>query len=155
MITAVDSNILFDLLIPDPTFDPPSERSLRESSQGGEVVISEPVYAEVAGHFADRRALDEFLVGLGIRRQPSSTAALDLAGRAWREYAAHRPRPIVCPRCGAAQDIRCPQCGTSIQTRQHLVADFIIGAHALVHADRLLTRDRGYYRSYFPQLVLA
>ncbi len=155
MITAVDTNVLLDVLIPGAPHGEESERALAEAVGAGALLISEPVYAELAVHFPDRADLDRFLADTGIRLEPSGGEALHRAGSAWREYLRRRPPTLACPQCGVAQELRCDRCGASIQPRQHVVADFVIGAHALVQADTLLTRDRGYYATYFPELTLG
>lgn len=155
MITAVDTNILLDVLVPGEIHGDESERNLGEAVGAGPVMISEPVFAELAAHFADRLELDRFLEDTGLRVESSAREALYQAGQAWSAYLRRRPTNLACPQCGARQEVRCSRCGTTIQPRQHVVADFMIGAHAQVHADRLLTRDRGYYSSYFPDLTLA
>jgi predicted nucleic acid-binding protein len=154
MITAVDTNILLDVLIPDARHGDESERALAEALRWGAVLISDPVYAELAVHFPEKEKLDRFLADTGLRLEASNAAALYRTGRAWSEYIRRRPA-LACPQCGAKQEIHCDNCGASVQPRQHVVADFIIGAHALVHVDQLLTRDRGYYATYFPELTLG
>jgi predicted nucleic acid-binding protein len=154
MITAVDTNVLLDVLIPDAPHGDESERALAEALRAGAVVISDTVYAELAVHFPEQEKLDRFLADTGLRLESSNADALYRAGRAWSEYLRRRPA-LTCPQCGATQDLHCNECVASIQPRQHVVADFIIGAHALVQADQLLTRDRGYYATYFPELTLG
>ncbi len=154
MITAVDTNILLDVLIPDAPHGDESEGALAEALRAGAVVISDPAYAELAVHFPKQEKLDRFLADTGLRLELSNADALDRAGTAWSEYLRRRPAP-ACPQCGARPKLHCDQCGASIQPRHHVVADFMIGAHAVVQADQLLTRDRGYYATYFPELTLG
>jgi predicted nucleic acid-binding protein len=155
MITAVDTNIFLDILIPGSRHGDASEESLTGSLEAGSVIISEAVYAELAAHFSTREKMDRFLQETDIHPWPSGADALYLAGKTWREYLQRRPDSVVCPSCGTRQDFRCISCGSPFLPRQHVVADFLIGAHARIHADRLLTRDRGYYRTYFPGLRLV
>jgi predicted nucleic acid-binding protein len=144
--------VLLDVLIPGAREAEASEQLLVESARLGALVLSEPVYAELAAHFPTAADLDEFLRRTGIRLERSDPGALYSAGEAWRAYRARRPSGIICPGCGHGQAARCTRCGRDLAPRQHVVADFLIGAHALLHANRLLTRDRGYYATYFPEL---
>jgi len=155
MITAVDTNVLLDILIPDAPHGDISEESLTGALEAGKVIISETVYSELAAHFSMREQINSFLKETGIFLYTSSVDALYLAGRTWREYLRRRTYSSVCPSCGTVQQFHCIDCGAAFLSRQHVIADFQIGAHALTHADRLLTRDRGYYHTYFPELQLT
>ena len=154
MITAVDTNILLDLLIPDATYGDVAERALAEAAQEGAVVLCEVVYAELAAHFPSRGELDAFVLETRLRLEPSGQDALYRAGQAWAAYARRRASTPTCPRCGASTNPLCFNCGHPVLVRRHVLADFLIGAHAEVHADRLVTRDRGYFATYFPELRL-
>jgi len=155
MTSAVDTNILFDLLRPGSPFLRSSRSAVQRASQEGVLVISEPVYAELASFFSTSGGLDEFLDDVGVTLLRSTRAILHTAGVAWRQYSTRRLEGLNCRSCGRTGPVPCPACGAQLQGRQHLVADFLIGAHASALAGRLLTRDKGYYKTYFPQLELA
>lgn len=155
MITALDTNVLLDVLIPDARFADASQRQLDAALHAGGLVVCEIVYAELAVHFPSQAALDAFLADTRIRRDASHPESLAQAAVAWGRYAKRRGKDVQCPRCGQRQSVTCPACGTQLAPRQHILSDFLIGGHALVQADRLLTRDRGYYEAYFPELDLC
>jgi len=154
VITAADTNVLLDVLFHDPAHEQPSEAALRQAAAEGGIVISDVVYAELSAGFADASVLDQFLNESGIQLITPLRAALHQAGRAWLTYARASQAGILCVDCGSSSRPNCRKCGSRLRGKQHLLADFLIGGHAMMHADRLLTRDRRHFKKYFPGLTL-
>lgn len=152
MITAIDTNILLDILIPDEAFMLSSKRLLDKYAEMGQLIISEIVYTELASQFHSEKTLKDFLSDTCIKLIYLDEKALYLAGERWRNYAANRKNKLSCPRCGRDAPIICHSCKNIISFRQHIISDFIIGAHAITHAQMLLSRDRGFYKTYFKDL---
>lgn len=129
MLTAVDSSVLLDVLTDAPHADS-SERELRKAASEGGLIICECVLAEIRPALATRTDIEEFLTDWQLRFVPSSRESALLAGETFATYLRRRGR------------------------EHRIMADFLIGAHAKVHADRLLARDRGYLRDYFSSLKM-
>jgi len=128
VITAVDTNVLLDVFGADPRFSTASAAALRRCLREGALIASEVVWAETATVFGDARRFQEAMDKLPVSFSPMTQEAALRAAQAWRRYRANGG------------------------PRVRIAADFLIGAHALVTADRLLTRDQGFYRQYFSGL---
>ena len=155
MIVAVDTNIFLDILIPDEDHFISSKRMLDEYVKRGQLIVCEIVYAELASQFSSEPDLRTFLSDTGIKLIQSSEKTAYLAGERWKEYSKNKKQRLQCSQCGKTVTIHCPQCERPLTFKQHIISDFIIGAHALTHAELFLTRNRGFYRSYFKDLRIA
>lgn len=129
MITAVDTSVILDILTDDPSWAEASQQALTQAAREGSLILCETVLAEIIPCLQGDE-INELLDNWGLCFMPSSKAAAEDAGRMYARYLQRK---------GPAKRV---------------IADFLVGAHALHHADRLLARDRGYFRDYFKQLTL-
>jgi predicted nucleic acid-binding protein len=130
MITALDTSVLLDVLVNDPKHADRSEALLFQVYQQGSLIISPAVYAELVPQARNRDELDGWLRQVRIQVVPFTADHAYTAGVAHMAYR---------------------QAGGK---RQRILADFLIGSHAFHEADRLVTRDRGFYRRYFSGLTI-
>jgi len=152
MINSVDTNILLDILIPNAAQVQSSLRCLSTIDPNDELIISEVVFAELGSQFKSFISLTKFIRETGIKLVLSNENSLFEAGRAWKKYSEHKKNTVFCPACSKKQTLSCGSCHELISLRQHILSDFLIGAHAKIQAERLITRDRGFYRTYFKDL---
>ena len=126
----IDSNVLLDIMTEDPQWVSWSAVALEAAADTSRLVINPIIYAEVSVRYSRIEDLEAALPAGVIDREAVPYAAAFLAAKAFRAY---RLRGGV---------------------KRSPLPDFFIGAHAAVAGYRLLTRDTGRYRSYFPTLSM-
>ena len=127
MITAVDTSVLIAITKAEPGAHEWTNL-LAQAQADGDLVVCDVVAAEFFALLMDRVKFERTFTGLGIAFSPTLLDSAQLAGRLFRQY-----RRLGGP-------------------REHLVPDFLIGAHAQRQADQIAAIDRGYLRRYFPRL---
>jgi hypothetical protein len=137
MSTAIDSNVLIALWNEDDTLNTQARSALDAALARGSLVVAAPVFAELlAAPSRSEAFLDSFCKETGIAVDWNlNEATWRAAARAFQQYVARRRNQ----RDSGARRI---------------LADFLIGAHALHNGFRLLTLDDRLYRAAFPRLVI-
>ncbi len=130
MITSLDTSVILDILTDNPDFVRFSEQAIRKARSEGKLIICDAVLAEITPSLENMQMVKALLTDWQIEYSPLSKESAFLAGNMNRNYLKRK--------------------GTS----KRVLPDFLIGAHATLQADRLLARDRGYYRDYFSELKL-
>lgn len=128
--TLIDTNVLIDVWGKPVQSTAWSIAALIQCKGDGALVVNPLVWSEIAPLDAPQDVLEAYCDELGIEREALPWDGSFRAGLAQAQYR----------RAGGE--------------RERTLPDFLIGAHALVAGHRLLTRDPGRYRSYFPDLVI-
>ena len=137
MTTAIDTNVIVSSWDSNDALNSAATAALDSALARGPLIVAAPVYAELLA-FPDRTEafLDYFFKETSVTVDWNMDESVwRLAGRAFQAHAARR------------------------KVRRHsgprrILADFLIGAHALRRGYTLLTMDDEIYRASFPRLPL-
>ena len=137
MTTAIDTNVVIALWDKDPVLSLAAQTALEKAFRRGGLVVAAPVFSElIAAPGRTESFVDAFFEETGIVVDWAlSETVWRSAGRAFQSYAERRRKQ----RDSGARRI---------------LADFLIGAHALAGGYRLLTLDKGLYGASFPGLTV-
>lgn len=137
MRTALDTNVISSIWSGEPS-SAQVRLALVEALSLGGLVLCPVVYGELRAYpGATQKFVDGFLDATKIAVDWELNASVwQLAAERFARYAERR---------------RVAKAGNP----KRLMADFLVGAHALRHADRLMTLDRGSYEREFGELVLV
>jgi predicted nucleic acid-binding protein len=143
MVIALDTNILLSLWYSEDLLNSLALQTLENLDPGCSLVISAPVYAEL---WAGRGStLDSLLEDEGVTVDWELPEPVwRVAASAYRDYALRR----------RSTGVGHPRRSTGAGHPRRILADFLIGAHALVNGYTLLTLDQRHYRKAFPKLKL-
>ncbi|HXJ91618.1 MAG TPA: type II toxin-antitoxin system VapC family toxin [Terriglobia bacterium] len=138
MNTAIDTNVIVALWDRDNTLNTVAQRALEVALSRGQLLIAAPVFAELlACPGRDEPFLTAFFNDTGITVEWILDEVIwRAAGLAFQTYAARRRK----------QHDSGPR---------RILADFLIGAHALQNKYHLLTLDDRIYRTAFPTLKIV
>jgi len=159
---AVDTNVFLNIFRREDPFLKASLRVFMAANKKKiHLIVSEVVLTELLVGVClspqpriSRRKLDRFLTMTQIQMIPNTTQVLEEAARGFSEYLSKRGAMFQCPKCGEFVKLTCPSCGVTISPRERVLPDFLVGAHAAIHANGLVTRERSIYEMYFPSLEL-
>ncbi|MBL8301829.1 MAG: type II toxin-antitoxin system VapC family toxin [Ideonella sp.] len=134
MTVAIDSSVLIDLLGDDPRADA-AEACLRVALGKGPVVVCDVVLSELTAGLGHGSLVIDVLEDMGIRFDAVDQRAAVRAGEMQRKY----------------QQRQRSEGGAALATPR-TIPDFLVGAHAMLQCEGLITRDAGFFRDYFKGL---
>ena len=136
MIYALDTNIIYDIFFDDPVFAQSDIDFLNSLSLDDSLVACDVVWAEASAGFLDKAAFARQMAVFGINFSPMPESAAVRAGEIWKNARSEAVR-------------------RKEKLRLAIVADILVGAHALECANALITRDRGFMRRWFSDLKIV
>lgn len=137
---AVDSSVLIDLLGDAPGADA-AEAALRLALSSGPVVLCDVVLSEVTAGLGHGSEVMDALEEMGLGFLAIDQRAAIRAGEMQRKFK-QRLSDRGAGTAGAAGSMRA----------MRAMPDFLVGAHAMLQCDGLITRDQGFFRDYFKGL---